>query len=50
MERAAQPPVAYPGVSGFLQQVFGWMVLGLLVTAASAAVVGASDELLTDVT
>ncbi len=50
MEYAAQPPVAFAGTQGFLQRVFGWMVLGLVVTAAVAAIVGASDTLLTDVT
>ena len=50
MEHAAQPPVALAGTSGFLQRVFGWMVLGLATTAAAAAVIGASDTLLTDVT
>lgn len=34
----------------FLAQVFAWMFVGLLVTAAVAGVVGTSDELLTDVT
>lgn len=34
----------------FLSRVFAWMFAGLLVTAAVAAVIGASDSLLTDVT
>jgi uncharacterized protein len=50
VEYAAQPAAALAGTSGFLQRVFGWMVLGLVVTAASAAVIGASDSMLTDVT
>ena len=50
MEYATQPSVAFAGTQGFLQRVFGWMVLGLVVTAAVAAVVGASDTFLTDVT
>lgn len=50
MEYAAQPPVAFAGTQGFLQRVFGWMVLGLVVTAGVAAIVGASDSFLTDVT
>jgi uncharacterized protein len=50
VEYAAQPPVAYADAQGFLQRVFGWMVLGLLVTATSAAAIGASDTLLTDIT
>jgi uncharacterized protein len=52
MEFAAGRPVA-PSVAvphGFLTRVFGWMVLGLLVTAASAGIIGASDSMLTDVT
>ncbi|HEU0019093.1 MAG TPA: hypothetical protein VFQ14_02255 [Thermoleophilaceae bacterium] len=43
MEYAAQPAVAFAGTRGFLQRVFGWMVLGLVVTAAVAALVGASE-------
>jgi FtsH-binding integral membrane protein len=50
VEHAAQPPVAYASTQGFLQRVFGWMVLGLAVTAAVAAAVGASDGFLTDIT
>jgi FtsH-binding integral membrane protein len=52
MEFAAGRPVA-PSLAvpqGFLPRVFGWMVLGLLVTAASAGVVGASDSMLASVT
>jgi FtsH-binding integral membrane protein len=36
--------------SGFLQRVFAWMVLGLAVTAAAAAVIGSSESLLTTIT
>lgn len=36
--------------SSFLQRVFAWMFAGLLVTAAAAAAIGTSDELLTDIT
>jgi FtsH-binding integral membrane protein len=50
VEHTAQPAVAFAGTQGFLQRVFSWMVLGLVVTAAVAAIVGASDTLLTDVT
>jgi FtsH-binding integral membrane protein len=50
VEYAAQPPIAFAGTRGFLQRVFGWMVFGLVVTAAVAAIVGASDSFLTDVT
>src|SRR3954451_1859860 len=49
MEYAArQAEVATP--QGFLQRVFAWMFAGLLVTAASAAAIGASDSLLTEIT
>src|SRR4051812_45673805 len=49
MEYAArQAEVAAP--QGFLQRVFAWMFGGLLVTAAAAAAIGASDSLLTDIT
>jgi FtsH-binding integral membrane protein len=50
VEYAAQPPVAFAGTQSFLQRVFGWMVLGLVVTAGVAAIVGASNSFLTDVT
>jgi FtsH-binding integral membrane protein len=50
VEHAAQPPIAVPGATGFLQRVFGWMVLGLATTGAAAAAIGTSDSLLTDVT
>lgn len=50
MEYAAQPPAALAGTQGFLQRVFGWMVLGLVVTAAVAAIVGSSDSFLTEIT
>ena len=36
--------------SSFLQRVFAWMFVGLLVTAAAAAAIGSSDALLTDIT
>jgi len=49
MEYAATP-AALAGTQSFLTRVFGWMVVGLLVTAASAAVIGASDGMLADVT
>jgi FtsH-binding integral membrane protein len=49
MEYAArQAELAAP--QGFLQRVFGWMFAGLLVTAACAAAIGASDSLLTEIT
>ena len=49
MEYAAQP-AAIAGTQTFLTRVFAWMVVGLLVTAASAAVIGSSDSMLADVT
>ena len=49
MEYAAAP-AALGGTQSFLTRVFGWMVVGLLVTAASAAVIGASDGMLAAVT
>ena len=49
MEYAATP-AAFAGTQSFLTRVFSWMVLGLLVTAASAAAIGSSDSMLTDVT
>lgn len=49
MEYAAAPaPLA--GTQSFLTRVFSWMVVGLLVTAASAAVIGSSEGMLADVT
>ena len=36
--------------SSFLQRVFAWMFVGLLVTAGAAAVIGSSDSMLTDLT
>ncbi len=50
MEYAAATPAALAGTQSFLTRVFGWMVVGLLVTAASAAVIGASDGMLEAVT
>jgi len=49
MEYAAAP-AAIAGTQTFLTRVFAWMVVGLLVTAASAAAIGSSDSMLTDVT
>ena len=49
MEYAAAP-AALAGTQSFLTRVFSWMVVGLLVTAASAAAIGSSDSMLTDVT
>jgi uncharacterized protein len=34
----------------FLPRVFAWMFLGLLVTAATAGLIGSSDSMLTDIT
>ncbi len=34
----------------YLSRVFAWMFLGLIVTAATAGVIGSSDSMLTDVT
>ena len=50
MEAGSYPAAATPVESGFLQRVFMWMFLGLLVTAGTAGVIGASDELLTTIT
>jgi len=51
MEATAQPPVAVARPeTGFLQRVFMWMFLGLLVTGGCAAAIGSSDQLLTDIT
>jgi uncharacterized protein len=50
MEYAAPRSEALATPGDFLQKVFAWMVVGLLVTAASAAAIGASDSLLADVT
>src|SRR3954454_18008335 len=50
MEYTAQAPVIARTESGFLQRVFGWMLLGLTVTAASAGLIGANDSLLTTIT
>jgi len=49
MEYAASPAVV-AGTQSFLTRVFTWMVVGLLVTAGSAAVIGSSDGMLADVT
>ena len=49
MEYAAAP-AAIGGTQSFLTRVFSWMVVGLLVTAASAAVIGSSEGMLADVT
>jgi FtsH-binding integral membrane protein len=50
VEHAAPAAAALTGTTGFLQRVFGWMVLGLATTGAAAAAIGASDSLLTDIT
>ncbi len=51
MEYAATATAApLAATQSFLTRVFSWMVVGLLVTAASAAVIGSSDGLLADVT
>jgi len=51
MESAVAAPRAQPAFfQSFLQRVFTWMLLGLLVTGAVAAAIGSSDSLLTDVT
>jgi FtsH-binding integral membrane protein len=50
MEYTAPTPVVARTESGFLQRVFAWMLLGLAVTAASAAAIGSSDSLLTSIT
>jgi uncharacterized protein len=51
---AAYPPQEAPAIakpeSGFLQRVFMWMFLGLLVTGGVAAAIGSNDQLLTDIT
>jgi FtsH-binding integral membrane protein len=51
---AAYPPQEAPAIakpeSGFLQRVFMWMFLGLLVTGGVAAAIGSSEQLLTDLT
>lgn len=47
---APQAPVIARTESAFLQRVFGWMLVGLLVTAAAAAAIGSNDELLTTIT
>ena len=50
MEYAAAPATPLAGTQSFLTRVFTWMVVGLLVTAASAAVIGSSESMLADVT
>ena len=50
MEYAAQPAEVARPESGFLQRVFMWMFIGLLVTGGTAAAIGSSDQLLTDIT
>ena len=50
MEYAAAPRAAPAFMQTFLQRVFTWMLLGLLVTGAVAAAIGSSDSLLTDIT
>jgi hypothetical protein len=36
--------------TSFLQRVFAWMFVGLLVTAGAAALIGSNDSMLTDLT
>jgi FtsH-binding integral membrane protein len=43
------PAIATPE-SGFLQRVFMWMFIGLLITGGVAAAIGSNDQLLTDIT
>jgi FtsH-binding integral membrane protein len=52
VEYAAERPVvaAATNVQDFLRKVFGWMFAGLAITAAAAAAIGSSDELLTTIT
>ena len=50
MEYAAPPAEVARPESGFLQRVFMWMFMGLLVTGGTAAAIGSSDQLLTDLT
>jgi uncharacterized protein len=50
VEYAAQPAEVAKPESGFLQRVFMWMFLGLVVTGGAAAAIGSSDQLLTDIT
>jgi FtsH-binding integral membrane protein len=50
VEYAAQPAEIARPESGFLQRVFMWMFIGLLVTGGTAAAIGSSDQLLTDIT
>jgi FtsH-binding integral membrane protein len=51
MEYAAPAPSPIAvDVQGFLQKVFLWMFAGLIVTGISAAAIGSSDQLLTDIT
>ncbi len=50
MEAGTYPAEVARPESGFLQRVFMWMFLGLLVTAGAAAAIGSSDEMLTTMT
>ena len=51
MEYAATPPaIATTDTQGFLAKVFGWMFIGLLITGLTAAAIGSSETLLTDIT
>ena len=51
MEYAATPPaIATTDTQVFLAKVFGWMFIGLLITGLTAAAIGSSDTLLTDMT
>jgi uncharacterized protein len=50
LEYAAQPAEVARPETGFLQRVFMWMFIGLLVTGGTAAAIGSSDQMLTDIT
>jgi FtsH-binding integral membrane protein len=50
MEAGTIPAEVARPESGFLQRVFMWMFIGLLVTGGVAGVIGASDSLLTTIT
>jgi FtsH-binding integral membrane protein len=50
MEAGTYPAEVARPESGFLQRVFMWMFVGLLVTGGAAAAIGSSDELLTTIT
>ena len=50
MEAGTYPAEVARPDSGFLQRVFMWMFVGLLVTGGVAGVIGANDALLTTIT